>query len=107
VLSVNSQVAAWLSPHLDQFVLMSLICLTSLYGVHLNKSVKRLVGRRGFFARTIIFVLVTGIGLGSVVILVAPLIIRLLGYLDITVLPTFVVIVFIALGVLADRKNQI
>ena len=105
--SFNSQAGAWLLPYLNQIVLISLICITSIYGASVIKVIKRMVGRQGFLVRTFIFIAVTGVGLGSAVLLITPVISNLIQQLGVTMLPLVVAVIFVALGILADRKNQI
>lgn len=105
--SLNSQVASWLSPYLSQIVLIALICLTAIYGASLNKAVKRLIGQQNFFARTMIFILVTGVGVGSLIVFVNPYLVRLFHQIERGFLPLVVFALFVVLGVLADRKNQV
>lgn len=105
--SLNSQVATWLSSYLTQIVLIALICLTAIYGASLNKAAKRLIGQRNFFARTLVFILVTGIGVGSLIVFVSPYLVRLFHQIERGFLPLLVFALFVVLGVLADRKNQV
>ncbi|TMO86102.1 DUF3392 family protein [Pseudoalteromonas spongiae] len=105
--SFNSQVATWLAPYLSQIVLIALICLTSVYGASLNKAVKRLIGQQNFVARTFVFILVTGVGIGSLIVFVSPYLVSMIKQIDRGYLPLTVLLLFVVLGALADRKNQV
>lgn len=107
ITSINSQAAAWLSKYLIDIIMLVLICLVSIYGASLNKAVSRLIGQRNFFVKTSVFILVTGIGIGSFILFIRPYALSLVKQIPSTYLPLSACLIFIILGVLAARKNQI
>lgn len=104
---VSNQLASWFLPHLSQIALTIIVCLIALYANDLNKFIKRLFARKHFIIRTVIFIIVTAFGFGALTLFVTPLLIKLLLLFGKIYMPWLLLVAFIVLGVLADRKNQI
>jgi len=104
---VSNQLAVWLLPHLSQIALTIIVCLIALYANDLNKFIKRLFARKHFIIRTMIFIIVTAFGFGALTLFVTPLLIKLLLVFGKVYMPWLLLVAFVILGILADRKNQI
>jgi hypothetical protein len=104
---VSKQLASWFMPHLSQIALTIIVCLIALYANDLNKFVKRLFASKHFIIRTLIFIIVTAFGFGALTLFVTPLLIKLLLLFGKLYMPWLLLVAFIVLGILADRKNQI
>ena len=97
----------WLSPHLGDIALVFVVCIIGLYAGDVIKAIKRIVVGRHFLVRTLVFVLVSAFGLGLLTIWVSPLMAKALMLFGTTYLPVMVVVAFLLVGVLADRKSQL
>lgn len=101
------QLGQWLSPYLGDIALVFVVCIIGLYAADVIKAVKKVVAAKHFMLRTLVFVLVSAFGLGALTLWVSPLIAKLLMLFGSTYLPLTVLVAFILVGVLADRKSQL
>ncbi|SFC28736.1 DUF3392 family protein [Pseudoalteromonas denitrificans] len=105
--NISSQLVSWLTPYLHQIALTIIVCLIALYANDLNKFIKRLFARRHFIIRTMTFIIVTAFGFGALTFFVTPILIKLLLIFGKLYMPWLLLVAFIVLGILADKKNQI
>lgn len=96
-----------LRPHLDQIAIAAVATLLVIYGDSINASVKRQIRSLHFVWRTLIFVLLCAFGYGAMMVFIAPLLAAQLKLIPALYLPGLLLLLFIGLGVLADRKRQI
>lgn len=96
-----------LHPYLNQIAMLITVCLIALYANDLNKFIKGIVGRRHFIIRTALFIVITAFGYGALTLWLTPLIAEGLASLKNVWLTPVVCVVFIVLGVIADRKNHL
>ena len=104
--SVALTIGSWLQPHLYNISLLLVVCFISLYANDIIKVTKRFVARRHFIIRVLCFVLVTGFGMGLLVVFVTPFLNKLL-LLGVKWLALTLTAAFLVLGIIADKKNQI
>ncbi len=97
----------WLQPHLYNISLLLVVCFLSLYADDIIKITKRFVARRHFIIRILCFVLVTGFGMGLLVVFITPYLSKLLMLLGVKWLALTLTAAFLVLGIIADRKNQL
>ena len=105
--SVALTIGSWLQPHLYNSSLLLVVCFISLYANDIIKVTKRFVARRHFIIRVLCFVLVTGFGMGLLVVFVTPFLSKLLLLLGVKWLALTLTAAFFVLGIIADKKNQI
>ena len=105
--SVALTIGNWLQPHLYNISLLLVVCFISLYANDIIKVTKRFVARRHFIIRVLCFVLVTGFGMGLLVVFVTPFLSKLLMLLGVKWLALTLTAAFFVLGIIADKKNQI
>lgn len=105
--SVALTIGSWLQPHLYNFSLLLVVCFLSLYANDIIKVTKRFVAHRHFIIRVLCFVLVTGFGMGLLVVFVTPFLSKLLMLLGVKWLALTLTAAFLVLGIIADKKNQI
>tara|TARA_B100000586_G_C19884737_1_gene332413 strand:+ start:313 stop:657 length:345 start_codon:yes stop_codon:yes gene_type:complete len=105
--SVASTIGSWLQPHLYNISLLLVVCFISLYANDIIKVTKRFVARRHFIIRVLCFVLITGFGMGLLVVFVTPFLSKLLMLLGVKWLALTLTAAFLVLGIIADKKNQI
>ena len=103
----SNQLASWFMPHLSQIALTIIVCVIALYANDLNKFIKRLFARKHFIIRTVVFIIVTAFGFGALTLFATPLLIKLLLIFGKIYMPWMLLVAFITLGILADRKIQI
>ena len=105
--SILETTASWVSPHLE-LIAFSFICtLLVLYGNEITRLCKHLMRSYPFWVRVIIFMIVSGVGYGwatnELTVLLKTRILTAAG----NWLFVWVLLIFIALGLLADRKRQV
>ena len=105
--SVALTIGSCLQPHLYNISLLLVVCFISLYANDIIKVTKRFVARRHFIIRVLCFVLVTGFGMGLLVVFVTPFLSKLLLLLGVKWLALTLTAAFFVLGIIADKKNQI
>ena len=105
--SVALTIGSWLQPPLYNISLLLVVCFISLYANDIIKVTKRFVARRHFIIRVLCFVLVTGFGMGLLVVFVTPFLSKLLMLLGVKWLALTLTAAFLVLGIIADKKNQI
>jgi len=96
-----------LYPLLGHISLAILATLLVIYGSQINQIVKRHVSGWHFIFRTLIFILLCTFGYGALLVYGAPLLGKWLGSVSPLYLGPVVLLIFISLGVLAERKNHI
>ena len=105
--SVALTIGSWLQQQLYNISLLLVVCFLSLYANDIIKVTKRFVARRHFIIRVLCFVLVTGFGMGLLVVFVTPFLSKLLLLLGVKWLALTLTAAFLVLGIIADKKNQI
>lgn len=99
------QAGLWLNSYLPDIALVMVVCLIALYANGFIRTVKRVVGQRHFIVRTTVFVLMTAFGLGFITLWGAPIMMKLLLLFGVMWLPFTVLVGFVLIGVLADKKS--
>lgn len=97
----------WLYPYLDEIALAIIATLLVIYGNSINLMIKKQTGSLHFIARTTVFVGLCTFGYGFLVVFLTPILGKWLAGIGMIYLGPLIVGVFITLGVLAERKNQI
>jgi len=96
-----------LRPHIGSIATILVSTLLVVYGNDINKAVKRLLGQRHIVWRYLIFILLCSFGYGLFLLMLAPFLAGQLRQLASYWLAPCVLAMFIVLGILAERKNQI
>jgi len=96
----------WLAQYADHMALAVIATLIFIYGADINRFVRKHVRRAHFFVRLGIFVLVCAFGFGAATILGVSLMRRALLHVDRPLLAPVVLLIFLAIGFLAERKNH-
>ena len=100
-------VTRWTEAHLHQIAVALVTSVIALYAADIKRFIRNRVRKWSFVSRTAVFVLVSGVGFGLLVVLASPQLARLLAHFG-GVLTLLVTIgVFVGVGVLAERKGQI
>lgn len=99
--------ARWLLSYVNSIAMLLTVCVVSLYANDVLKLTKGLVTSHHFVIRVACFVLVTAFGFGLIVIWLSPLLVKGLLLFNVKWLPLTVLIAFLILGSIADKKNQL
>ncbi|MFL0797059.1 MAG: DUF3392 domain-containing protein [Cellvibrionaceae bacterium] len=94
-------------PHLLEISLAMIATLLVIYGNDINKLLKIAVRRWHFAFRTLAFIALCTFGYGLLTIYTAPHLAKQLSGVSSAYLPLVILTAFIALGVLAERKNHL
>ncbi len=105
--SLIIQFSQWMYPWLNEISMAIMATLLVIYGASINRLIKKQISSLHFIFRTIIFVLICAFGYGAFLVFIVPLLSKLLAAMGLVYLGPIVVFVFIVLGVIAEKKNQI
>lgn len=101
------QFSQWLYPWLEEIAMAIMATLLVIYGDTINRMLKRQISSLHFLLRTVIFILLCTFGYGALLIYGTPVLTKLLASLGMIYLGPLVAGVFIALGMIAEKKNRI
>ena len=93
----------WSRSHLSDISLTVLAALLVLFGPSINAWVQRSIGSMNFIFRTLIFML-CALAYGLAVIFLTPWLTQGLGHFNNYTLAPVLLLVFVVLGVFADRR---
>ncbi|MEM7396441.1 MAG: DUF3392 family protein, partial [Verrucomicrobiota bacterium] len=99
--------ADWIKPHLFNVSFAVSATLLVVYGSNINRAVKNLVKKYHVAVRLTIFIAVCSFGYGALTVLFTWALSKLFTQLGDLILFPSVVVLFVVIGVLAERKNQI
>ena len=97
--------ADWVRAHIFKIATAFTTALLVIYGDQINAAVKRRIRPYPFVIRTLIFVLLCSFGYGMLTVLITPSIAQFLRYFGDQYVTIVVLASFLAIGVLAERKN--
>ncbi len=101
-----SVLSEWIRPHLAVIAMALVATILVLYGADLNRFIKKRIGHLHFALRLLLFVLLCSFGYGLLLILGSLALAWLLAQISSTALFLAVVLLFLAIGFLAERKHQ-
>ncbi len=101
------QLSQWLYPWIGEIAMAIMATILVIYGETVNRLFKRQISGLHFIFRTILFILLCTFGYGALLIYVTPMLAKLLASMGMIYLGPLVLGVFIALGVIAEKKNRI
>ncbi|MBF7729945.1 DUF3392 domain-containing protein [Pseudomonas sp. N040] len=104
LLDLLATLSRWSRGHLYDIALAIMATLLVLFGPGINAWVKRSTGGFNFFLRTLLFVLVCVFGYGLALIFLTPWLASGLGYFNNYTLAPVLLLIFLLIGVLADRS---
>lgn len=94
----------WSRSHLSGISLAILATLLVLFGPDLNTWVRQRIGSFNFVFRTLIFVALCALAYGVALVHLTPWLTRGLGQLNNYALAPFLLLVFLTIGIVADRR---
>tara|TARA_Y100000588_G_C14106926_1_gene861270 strand:+ start:549 stop:962 length:414 start_codon:yes stop_codon:yes gene_type:complete len=95
----------WARPHLNQISTIFTTALLVIYGDYINRAVKNRFRQHHFLVRTLAFIALCSLGYGLLTTLITPSATRLLLLLGDRYLAPTIVLAFVVLGFLAERKS--
>ncbi len=95
----------WMRGHLYSISLMMVATLLVVYGSNLNGLVRNAIGGFHLIIRVAAFIALCAFGYGLITVYTVPWVAKALSMLPNLWLPPIVAIIFIALGVVAERKR--
>lgn len=97
----------WAAKHLSSITLALVATLLVIYGDLINGFVKRLLRPYHRLVRILGFVLMCAFGYGLLTVILTPILASWLSYIDTKWLCVLVVAVFLLVGWLAEKKQQL
>jgi hypothetical protein len=100
-------IGQWIQPFLGDIALAIVAALLVIYGNDINRVVKRAVGKKPLVIRFLAFVALCTIGYGFLTVNITQWLAKGMARIPLAYLPIAVLLSFIALAMLAERKNQV
>lgn len=97
----------FLRQHLHDIAVAIIATLLVIFGSDINRSIKGLVKRNHFVVRLAVFVLVCAFGYGLATVFLADLLVSLLRSIPGRFLAVWILLLFVLLGLVAERRRQI
>ena len=97
----------WMRLYLPHIVMALVATLLIVYGENVNALVRRWIGGWNFFMRVFIFVLLCSFGYGLLATALSQMFLKMFQGINNLYLALVVVVIFIVVGILAEKKNQI
>jgi hypothetical protein len=100
------QLSEWMHPHLHGIALAMIATILVIFGNDINRWVRKLVRKYNFIVRLLVFIVVCAAGYGIATVFLTQALAKLLGSIHNHYLPIVVAIIFLALGLTAEERNQ-
>jgi len=94
----------WCRSHLDDIALAVVAALLVLFGPVVNGWLQRHIGRLNFAFRALLFMLLCALGYGMLIVHATPWLAQGLAQLNNQLLGPVLVLLFIGIGVIAERR---
>ena len=98
-------ISHWLRPHLVTVSTAMIATIMILYGNDINRIAKRLVRRLHFLLRVLALVVICSFGYGMITVLGGIFVAGIFGRLSDDIMFPVLFLVFILIGVLAERRR--
>lgn len=99
--------ADWIRPHSDNIALALVATLLVVYGDEINRAVKQQLKPYPYIIRLVGFVVLCAFGYGALTVYATPVIEDLLRKVPGLYLAPVVMLLFLVVGLLAERRRQI
>lgn len=104
LLDLVATLSRWSRSHLYDISLAIMATLLVLLGPGINAWIQQRIGGLNFLFRTLLFVALCALGYGLAMIFLTPWLAKGLGYFNNYTLAPVLLLVFVLIGVLADRN---
>ncbi len=99
--------SSWFKPYLNEISFSFVATLLVIYGDRINAFVRKNTNNYQYLVRVFIFILVSGFGYGFATTYLAALVQDVLSWKTGNFLGVVIIGIFLILGILADKKNQV
>ncbi|MDY7219759.1 DUF3392 family protein [Denitrificimonas sp. JX-1] len=103
LLELVVELSKWSRFHLSDISLAIMASALVLVGPDINARVRSSIGHLNFLLRTLAFILVCTLGYGLAMVYLTPILQNTLGHLNNYSLSPVVILIFLLIGILADR----
>lgn len=107
IITTLTDVGQWFRPYQYQAALAIIATILVVFGNDINGAIKRLLAKRHFIIRTIVFVLVCAFGYGLLTVWLTALLAAQLAKIPTPYLLPCLFIAFFTLGVYAQKQRHI
>ncbi|WDE03250.1 DUF3392 domain-containing protein [Thalassomonas viridans] len=107
MISLLTDIGAWLRPYQFQLALAIIATLLVLFGNDINRWIKKLLSGRHFIVRLVVFVLVCAFGYGLATVWLTSMLAQQLARIPNLYFMPACLLAFTLLGLLAQRQRQI
>lgn len=107
ILNAMAWLTGQLRPYYSEASLMLMATLLVVYGDLINRHLKRMLSPYHFVVRTCVFVLVCAFGYGALTLFLAPKLLMLLLHVPSLYQGGVLVLCFILIGVLAEKRRYL
>ena len=104
---IIEQLSEWMRPYQYQIAMAWIATVLVVYGDDLNMLIKRNIKGMSFVARVGIFVLVAAVGYGFLTIAGTQALVFVFRELSLRLLAPVIILLYITVGILAERKHHI
>ena len=104
VLNITSH---WFRPYLTEIAFSFVATLLVIYGGRINGEIKKMLSQYHYIIRVTTFILVSGFGYGLATVYLTDMLEKILRYKTGNYLGLIVITVFLALGIMADKKKYV
>jgi len=99
--------ADWIRPHSDNIALALIATLLVVYGDDINRAVKNQLRPYPYIVRLIGFVVLCAFGYGALTVYATPVLEDMINRIPSLYLAPVVMLLFLMVGLLAERRRQI
>jgi hypothetical protein len=107
ILTLLTDVGQWFRPYQYQAALAIIATALVIFGNDINRMIKKLVAKRHFIIRTLVFVFVCAFGYGLLTVWLTGMLALQLAKISAPYLLPCLFIVFFALGLYAQKQRHI
>ena len=104
--TIAKELSELITEHRLQIAYGMIAAVLFIYGNDINSWIRRHVKFKHFFARLAVFVVICAFGYGAATVFLANILAEFLYKLDGYSLAPVVLLTFIIIGILAERRNQ-
>lgn len=97
----------WISPHTDNIALAIIATLLVIFGEDINRTVKKQLRPFPYLVRLFGFIILCAFGYGAMTVYATPLMESLIKQIPELYLAPCIALLFILIGLLAERRRQI
>ncbi|NMP31364.1 DUF3392 domain-containing protein [Thalassotalea sp. M1531] len=105
--SVLIDFAQWFRPYQTQCAMAIIATLLVLFGAEISQAIRQLIKKQHILVRTLVFVFVCAFGYGALTVWLTGLFSQWLGMISDLYLMPVILLIFIVLGLYAQKQRHI